>query len=342
MGASKTIMTAFLAVSSALGSFDAGMASEKPAKELFGAVQLPSRTAPETYGFYSKGCISGAIAIPTDGPTWQAMRLSRNRRWGHPQMIALVERLSKDAAQYDGWPGLLLGDISQPRGGPMLSGHASHQVGLDADIWLTPMPSRTLSAREREDISATSMLKKNTFLTVDPNLWTPAHAGVIMRAASYPEVERIFVNPAIKKKLCDTWQGDRTTLGKVRPYYGHDYHFHVRIKCPTDSAGCKEQAAIPAGDGCGKDLAWWFTQEPWAPPKKDPNAKPAPKPKPAQLADLPKACARVLDAPGPANEASVTFGGGVLPALAGGASTPSSTFPEPPGSVPLPIARPVN
>ena len=290
-----------------VGLADVANAEGPPAKELFGGMKLPARTAPQAYGFYSKGCLAGGVAIPTDGPTWQAMRLSRNRRWGHPQMIGLLEQLSKDAAQYDGWPGLLLGDISQPRGGPMLSGHASHQVGLDADIWLTPMPSRTLTASERENLSATSMLKKNAFLTVDPNIWTPAHAGVIMRAASYPEVERIFVNPAIKKKLCDTWTGDRSHLGKVRPYYGHHYHFHIRIKCPADSVGCKDQEPVSAGDGCDASLAWWFTEEPWAPAKKDPNEKPAPKPKPVQLADLPKASALVLETASPGSEEEVTF-----------------------------------
>ena len=106
-----------------------------------------------------KGCFAGGVAIATDGPTWQAMRLSRNRRWGHPTMIKLIEKLSRDAVA-DGWPGLLLGDISQPRGGPMLTGHASHQIGLDADIWLTPMPDRRLSASERETMSAVSMIKK--------------------------------------------------------------------------------------------------------------------------------------------------------------------------------------
>lgn len=338
----KIVARAALALTMTISAGGVGSAAEKPAKELFGAAALPNRTAPVSYGFYSKGCISGAVAIPTDGPTWQAMRLSRNRRWGHPQMISVLQRLSSDAAQYDGWPGLLLGDISQPRGGPMLSGHASHQVGLDADIWLTPMPSRTLSAREREDISATSMLKKNAFLTVDPKIWTPSHAKVIMRAASYPEVERIFVNPAIKKKLCDTWTGDRAALGKVRPYYGHDYHFHVRIKCPADSQGCKEQAAVPAGDGCDKSLAWWFTDEPWAPPKKDPNAKPAPKPKPMQLADLPKACAMVLNAPGPSSETEVTAGAGISAMAFTNTGTVSTTFPNLPNAVPLPIPRPLN
>ncbi|MCJ7997266.1 penicillin-insensitive murein endopeptidase [Rhizobium cremeum] len=348
---SRRLAVALAFAASMAGAIADGWAADgPPAKELFGGMKLPTRADPSSYGFYSKGCLAGGVAIPTDGPTWQAMRLSRNRRWGHPQMISLLERLSQDAAKYDGWPGLLLGDISQPRGGPMLSGHASHQIGLDADIWLTPMPSRTLSANERENISATSMLKKNAFLTVDPNIWTPAHARVIMRAASYPQVERIFVNPAIKKKLCETWKGDRTDLGKVRPYYGHDYHFHVRIKCPADAAGCKDQAGIPPGDGCDKSLAWWFTDEPWAKPKKDPNAKPAPKPKPMQLSDLPKACAMVLNAPSVDSEWAATYSANGAAPVSAHAATPepaaagaaiAAQMPDnAPADVPVPLPRP--
>ncbi|MEY9533732.1 penicillin-insensitive murein endopeptidase [Sinorhizobium fredii] len=334
-----------LAVSTGLLSTDAASADGTPAKELFGARALPTEAAPTSYGFYSKGCLAGGIAIPTDGPTWQAMRLSRNRRWGHPQMIGLIERFSHDAVEKIGWPGLLLGDISQPRGGPMLSGHASHQIGLDADIWLTPMPQRTLSYQEREEISATSMLDKSKFLTIDPSVWTPSHARLIMMAASYPEVERVFVNPAIKRKLCDTWRGDRAALGKVRPIYGHDYHFHIRIKCPAGSKGCKDQATVPAGDGCDKSLAWWFTDAPWAKPKKKPGEKP-PKPKFATLADLPKACAVVLNGPAPASEQQATYGAAyrapaAIPAAATSIESVIGAAAEAPlANVPVPMPRP--
>ncbi|HCL64943.1 MAG TPA: penicillin-insensitive murein endopeptidase [Rhizobium sp.] len=327
-----------------------GHAAEGPAaKQLFGSVRLPALAAPVPYGFYSKGCIAGAVAIPVDGPNWQAMRLSRNRRWGHPQMISLIERLSKDAPSI-GWPGILIGDVSQPRGGPMLNGHASHQIGLDADIWLTPMPDRRLSAQEREDLPFTSMLQEKKFLTINPKTWTQAHARLIMLAASYPQVERIFVNPAIKKKLCDTWKGDRSALGKVRPVYGHDAHFHIRIKCPQGAAGCKPQTAVPAGDGCDKSLAWWFTDEPWAKPKKDPNAKPPKPPRPMQLSDMPKACAAVLSAPGPQSEMEVTYGGGASPVSAlapspapsaGIAAALAAELPTvPPAVIPVPMPRP--
>jgi penicillin-insensitive murein endopeptidase len=234
------------------------------------------------------------------------MRLSRNRNWGQPELIRTLEQLALDGRKV-GWNGLLVGDISQPRGGPMLTGHASHQIGLDADIWLTPMPDRTLTRDERESISATSMLKGDS-LYVDPKIWTKGQEAILRTAANYPQVERIFVHPGIKKKLCETVTGDRTWLAKIRPYWGHNYHFHMRIKCPAGASNCKGQEGINMNDdGCGKALAWWFTDEPWKKPKKDPNKKPV-KPKIVALKDLPPACAQVLAAPAPASVADVTLG----------------------------------
>ncbi|MGL4404242.1 MAG: penicillin-insensitive murein endopeptidase, partial [Notoacmeibacter sp.] len=260
------------------------------------------------------------VAIATDGPTWQVMRLSRNRRWGHPLMIELLEDLSGQAVA-GGWPGLLIGDISQPRGGPMLTGHASHQIGLDADIWLTKMPEKTLTAEERENMSAISVLKdKGNSLYVDDKIWTPAHANLIKAASGYPQVERILVHPGIKKKLCDTVEGDRSWLGKVRPYWGHHYHFHIRMACPEGSPGCKGQEKTPKGDGCGKDLAWWFSDEPW---KKAPaGTKPKPPARDTMtMASLPAACMAVLE-------------GGEPPLKAGQKATSADAVPAKPEAKP--------
>src|SRR5215207_1223153 len=210
-----------------------------PAKELFGRRPVPAPLEARTIGFYSKGCLAGAKALPINGKTWQVMRLSRNRNWGHPNMVRFLEKLA-DKGTKVGWRGLLVGDMSQARGGPMLTGHASHQVGLDADIWLTPMPDRELTRAEREGMSATMVVTADR-KDVDPNVWTPAHGAIIKLAAQDPQVERIFVNPAIKKALCREAGSDRGWLKKVRAYWGHDYHFHVRIRCPADSPECKPQ-----------------------------------------------------------------------------------------------------
>ncbi|WP_274626468.1 penicillin-insensitive murein endopeptidase [Arvimicrobium flavum] len=355
----KTFLRLAAGMAATLGvslSMTGASSAEELAKNLFGAERLPAVSAsPKSFGFYSKGCFTGGVAIATDGPTWQAMRLSRNRRWGHPTMINLIEKLSRDATQ-DGWPGLLLGDISQPRGGPMLTGHASHQIGLDADIWLTPMPDRRLSATERENTAAASMIRKGG-LTVNERYWTDAHLRLLRRAASYPEVERILVHPGIKKKLCETATGDRRWLRKVRPFWGHDAHFHVRIGCQAGSSGCKEQAAPPPGEGCDKSLAWWFTEEPWR-PNKNPDA---PKARDVMtMKSLPKECRAVLAMPSPETEMAVTIGGNgtavaavapqpspaeepATPMIAPSEPIAASAFaPTPKIGIPVPRVRPGN
>jgi penicillin-insensitive murein endopeptidase len=260
-----------------------------PAKELFGRKTAPANLEARSIGFYAHGCLAGAQALPVDGEAWQVMRLSRNRNWGHPALIAFLERFAKKIPKINGWPGILVGDMSQPRGGPMLTGHASHQVGLDADIWLTPMPDRKLSRAEREEMSATNVVREDGLdVTKD---WTPKHMEAVKAAAQDPSVQRIFVNAAIKKAICRQAKGDRSWLEKVRPMYGHNYHFHVRMHCPKGEDTCEDQAPVPGGQGCDQAaLAYWFTDAVLH-PKRDPNAKPPPS---MTMAALPAECRRVL------------------------------------------------
>jgi penicillin-insensitive murein endopeptidase len=264
------------------------------ARELFARKVLPAAMPTQAIGSYAKGCIAGAEQMPLNGDTWQVMRLSRNRNWGHPAMIALVKRLAAKAHKDAGWPGILVGDIAQPRGGPALSGHASHQIGLDADIWLTPMPDRKLSREEREEMSAVMIVREDR-LDIDPKVFTPAHVLVLRDAAQEPAVQRIFVNAAIKKALCREAKGDRSWLSKIRPWWGHDYHFHIRMRCPPGSHACEGQPSQSEGEGCKPaDLAFWFKDSVLHP---KPPAKP-PKPKPPMtLAQMPAACKAVLNAP---------------------------------------------
>ncbi|WP_306120975.1 penicillin-insensitive murein endopeptidase [Roseitalea sp. MMSF_3504] len=322
--------------------------AQEPARQLFGNTDLPSASAPRVHGFYSGGCIAGAVAMPVDGPNWQAMRLERNRRWGHPELIALIQRLADEAVD-EGWPGLLVGDIAQPRGGPMLTGHRSHQTGLDADLWLTKMPDRRLTPAERRDMSAISVLKPGT-MEINPQVWTPAHARLLQRAASYDEIERVLVNPGIKKKMCELYGDDPANdpwMIKLRPVRGHHYHFHIRMVCPDDSPDCRPQKPVPtSGNDCGAPLDWWFNPPP---PPKDP--KPVAKPRPRRdtvLADLPDACGPLLRAPQPASESLATYSAQFDRSIMMASAVPS-TAPDPAlgrialpsaARLPIPTARP--
>jgi penicillin-insensitive murein endopeptidase len=256
-----------------------------PAKELFGRKTAPAALAARAIGYYTGGCLAGGMMLPINGKTWQVMRLSRNRNWGHPNLIAFLERFSEQAPKVGWGQGLLVGDLAQPRGGPMLTGHWSHQVGLDADIWFTPMPDRELTRKEREEMWATNIVADN-WKDVNPKIWSKAHINLLRNAAKDKEVERVLVNPAIKKALCRDVTGDRSWLHKVRPVMGHNYHFHIRIGCPAGQEGCKPQPPTPAEEGCGKDLDWWF--------KRSTEVKPGPGRPPIKMSALPAACKHVL------------------------------------------------
>jgi penicillin-insensitive murein endopeptidase len=258
-----------------------------PARELFGRKTTPAPLPARSIGSYARGCMAGAVALPVAGDTWQVMRLSRNRNWGNPKLVAVLESLAKRVPEINGWPGLLVGDMAQPRGGPMLTGHASHQIGLDADVWLTPMPDRRLTAAEREQMSAVDMVRPDR-LDVDPANWTPQHTALIRAASERPEVARIFVNAAIKKALCREAGPDHGWLSKVRPMFGHNYHFHIRLSCASVGETCADQSPPPSGDGCGAELKRWF-----APAVLHPRPG-RPRPRNMTLAQLPTECRRVL------------------------------------------------
>jgi penicillin-insensitive murein endopeptidase len=244
--------------------------SREPAKLLFSAVKLPSAGKPMAIGYYPRGCLQGGVALPANGKTWQVMRLSRNRNWGHPALVKFLERFAPLAAEATGWHGILVGDMAQPRGGPLPFGHVSHQIGLDVDIWFMPMPDHVLSRDEREKTSAISLVADDR-KHVNPKTWQPADAAFIRTAAEQPEVERVLVNAAIKKEMCRL-QGDKhpAWMEKVRPWYGHDDHIHVRLKCPADSPHCRHQPAVPGSAGCSeKDLAYWFSDKVLHPKRKE-------------------------------------------------------------------------
>lgn len=260
------------------------------AKQLFGAKDSASEHRPAAIGSYAKGCAAGAVQLPETGPTWQAMRLSRNRNWGLPDTIDFVTDLSRFAARLPGWNGLYVGDISQPRGGPMLSGHRSHQLGLDADIWMLPGTRMDLSRQQRENISSISLRRANGAYVNDN--WTRQHHELLKAAASDKRVARIFVFPGAKVQMCKDETGNRRWLRKIRPWWGHHYHFHVRLSCPRGMRACVDQTPPPPGDGCDEAQAW--VNNILNPPPPDPNApKPAPR-REYVLADLPDQCAAVL------------------------------------------------
>lgn len=253
-------------------------------------VAYPLPGHPEVIGSFNSGCIVGAVALPLVGNGYQVMRPSRNRYYGHPLLVRFLERLGWQMATRGSR--LLIGDLAQPRGGPMPSSHRSHQSGLDVDIWFLQQPrDRVLTRSETEQLGAPSMVRA-TQGALNDSRWSPRYRDALKLAAQSPEVERIFVNPIIKQALCFS-ETDRGWLDKIRPWWGHDDHLHIRLVCPPDSGQCKPQKSFPPGDGCDADLARWVEEIRQAAL----SPKPYKKPEPPSTDNLPAECYAVLNSP---------------------------------------------
>jgi len=272
------------------------------ARKLFSAKTDPAALPLESFGSYTNGCIAGAKKL-SDGPHHQVVRLSRNRFWGHERTIEFIGKLA-DRAHKEGFNGLLVGDLSMPRGGPMASGHASHMIGLDVDIWLAPMPETPLTDLERETKGSPSVLKVDS-AELNHNIWTDAHANMVRAAAQQDNVARVFATPAIKKNLCqkkDPNGTDSWWLARIRPCKagvcsGHDEHIHARLKCAPGDTYCRNQPdPDPSEDGCGKELDGAMKEAANNPPNSS-KAVINPARRPAfPLSSMPKQCIGVLNA----------------------------------------------
>lgn len=236
-------------------------------------------------GSQAAGCIAGAVRLPDDGVGFQTIHRSRSVFWGAPSTIARIEALGQQV-HAAGLGDLYVGDISRPRGGPFAGGHLSHQMGIDVDIGLDVTPKPALTATQQETVTMTNFVRPDR-RGVDPMRWTPAQVTLLHLAAGLPDVDRIFVNPAIKQQLCNEVQGDRSWLRLIRPWYGHAEHMHIRFRCPADQHDCVQGAPTPPGDSCDATLQWWFEQL---------NAPPTPSP-PHHPPPLPAACKAVMEAP---------------------------------------------
>ena len=234
------------------------------------------------------GCIAGAIELPSTGPGYVTIRQTRSSFWGAPSTIASIELLAREAQQA-GMGMLYMNDISLPHGGPMVGLHASHMIGLDADVWLDTRPKPALTPMQREWVEVESLVSADG-RGVDPARWQRSTEQLIRMATALPGVDRVLVNAAIKKQLCLTVPAgpDRQWLHLVRPWYGHTAHMHVHFRCPPGQTECHDQAPPPPGDGCDATLEWWFA-------RLDQPAAPAGPPGPVTAGPrLPAACAGVM------------------------------------------------
>jgi penicillin-insensitive murein endopeptidase len=201
------LLATFLALALG-GSLALAQAEDNP----WPRVRVPTPGPARAIGKYAAGCLQGAEELPRDGTGYLVTRLERRRYYGHPALISFVRSLGAAVHKHK-LSALLVGDLAQPRGGRAKDGHASHQTGLDVDIAYEPLPRGTklpLSLVTRE------ALKASTVLDAKGQRMLPAFrrrvTTILDLAASDPRVARIFVNPSIKRELCDAASREQTTF----------------------------------------------------------------------------------------------------------------------------------
>ncbi len=225
-------------------------------------IKAPAEGRPESIGSPSAGCVRGATALTKDsGKGYVLVRPSRGRNFGHPRLVTLIEEIAKERTGRKQAP-LLIGDLGLPRGGPTMSAHSSHQTGLDADIWYHQhrqwIGRRQVTIRDRERLYAPGMVDKKRLAVT--RAFGNDQRELLRSFAISPEVDRILVHFAIKRELCRRMPHE-PWIRKIRPWFGHDHHFHVRLICSPSDPLCRKGDPIPEGNGCDNTLDWWWSAE---------------------------------------------------------------------------------
>jgi murein endopeptidase len=161
------------------------------------------------------GRLIRGVRLPSEGEhffTWDPVkRRSPNRdwrRWGTDRLVRLVLQVAHEyRAAHPGAPRMAIGDLSRPRGGdfgPQFGyiGHASHQNGLDVDIYYP-----RADGRER----------------------APKYASQIDRGLSQWLVDRFVAKGAVAVYVGPN-TGLRGPPDTVQALVNHDNHVHVRIR----------------------------------------------------------------------------------------------------------------
>jgi len=236
----------------------------------WGKITHPTaHSSAQIYGSYTSGCILGGEALPEEGEGYKVVNTYRNRYYAHSSLTSMIKSWGQWSKEKK-LGTLVVGDLSQPAGGPLTGAHRSHQIGLDVDLRLHLLtPGQKI--KNRNQFSSTDVVQCKTTKAQKinyqfmPQKWPVSTTQLLQKIASEKNVERLFVSAGIKKYLCAAFPDYPVWLKKIRPEWGHTSHFHVRLRCPEGMDQCQGQPPIPvdvtdtSGVGCsGQDLEYWF------------------------------------------------------------------------------------
>jgi penicillin-insensitive murein endopeptidase len=233
--------------------------------ELIGTDELTAESIPPLPGsdlfqgsveqaekFYSGGSLMNPSVMPDAGFGFVKLYLPRHRAFSSYDMTELLKDAAGRLQQlHPSRDRLMIGDMSGEHGG-FISGHASHQNGLDTDVAYLRADQTEQDPNYTKGFEQ-SFVKKGR-LTANFDL--PRNWDILKILVSSGRVQRIFVNSVVKKAFCayakaiNELESQKETLKRLRVIAGHTDHFHVRITCPRNSPACRPQEDMPDDTGC--------------------------------------------------------------------------------------------
>lgn len=207
-------------------------------------------------GFYTDGKIEKATLLPEKGEAFQQVYTERDTHWGTGMIVSMIENASEYLVT-KWYPGtvVMIGDVAKKFGGD-IGTHASHQSGLDADIPYIGNKGFDRVIANGEVKSSFDYMKNWQFLRLIAN------QKIVQDGRTTTVLNRVFMNPVIHKGFCAWAQKsdllknplDQEIMSRIRPWEGHDKHFHVRLKCSPHYPACRNQqepAKFNPNDPCG-------------------------------------------------------------------------------------------
>ena len=225
---------------------------------LFSILSLPAISediTSEPIGYYSSGSLTNGVGLPDSGPGYMKLFLQRHRAWGTQEMITMIIRSAADMNKlFPDMDRLQVGDISQEGGGDVSDLHSSHQNGQDVDLTYYRKNQIEQPINHVNGFSEQMVINNR----LSKNFDTARNWEFIKRLHQNGDVQRIFVDPVIKKEFCrfartknELIRHDEI-LRSLRTLENHADHMHVRLRCPPQARVCVSQEDPPAGTGCSR------------------------------------------------------------------------------------------
>lgn len=226
------------------------------------------KTSDQVVGYSTKGSLENAtnlfdLSNADNGSFFKLLAPAKKRFYGTFEMGSLLKFLGEFVRSKLKNSGLVVGDVSQEKGGAIYSlnpktkkyelAHSGHEAGMDADVAYMVA---------KNSLIFNSVLGKEAG-KLDPDFLIKDQWELFKVGYQTGLVDITFLDEKIKGALCkmalqnneiSSYKDEKSFAGQVLsrliPWPGHHHHFHLRMKCSKNQPRCRQTIYGYKGTGC--------------------------------------------------------------------------------------------